>query len=99
MRIEVARATAAGADSVALDVPERATVAEALAASPFADAAFAALAIHGEVVTPTRPLRDGDRVELLSSLLEDPKTARRNRALSSRPHPPGPRPRPRRRSV
>ena len=99
MRIEVARATAVGAESLTLDVPGGATVADALAASPFADAPFAALAIHGEVVTPTRPLRDGDRVELLSSLLEDPKTARRNRALSSRPHPPAPHPRPRRRSA
>ncbi|MCY3813184.1 MAG: RnfH family protein [Gammaproteobacteria bacterium] len=99
MRIEVARATAAGADSVALDVPDGATVAEALAASPFGDVSFAALAIHGEVVKLEQHLRDGDRVELLSSLLEDPKSARRNRALSNRPHPPGPRPRPRRRSV
>ena len=99
MRIEVARATAAGAESLTLDVPEGATVADALAASPFANASFAALAIHSEVVTPAQPLHDGDRVELLSSLLEDPKTARRNRALSSRPHPPAPHPRRRRRWV
>ena len=84
MQVEVARATAAGADSVALDLGEGATTADALAASPFADAPFAAVAIHGEVVTIEQPLRDGDRVELLSSLLEDPKTARRNRAAASR---------------
>ena len=99
MRIEVARATAVGAESSTLEVPDGATVADALAASPFADAAFAALAIHGEVVSVEQRLRDGDRVELLSSLLEDPKTARRLRALSSRPHPPAPRPGPRRRSA
>ena len=99
MRIEVAQATSAGADSVAVDLPDGATVADALAVSPFAEASFAALAIHGEVVTPTQRLRDGDRVELLSFLLEDPKTARRNRALSNRPHPPAPRPRRRRHSV
>lgn len=95
----MARATAVGAESLALDISDGATVADALAASPFVGASFAALAIHGEVVTPSRPLRDGDRVELLSFLLEDPKTARRTRALSDRPRSPAPRPRPRRRSV
>jgi putative ubiquitin-RnfH superfamily antitoxin RatB of RatAB toxin-antitoxin module len=37
-------------------------------------------AVHGLVVRPEQPLRDGDRVELLRPLLADPKEARRRRA-------------------
>jgi putative ubiquitin-RnfH superfamily antitoxin RatB of RatAB toxin-antitoxin module len=39
-----------------------------------------ACAVFGERVAATDYLRDGDRVELLRSLLIDPKDARRRRA-------------------
>ena len=56
------------------------TVAEALAASRFADAKPAALAIYGQVVAPERVLVEGDRIELLRELLVPPTQARRQRA-------------------
>lgn len=83
MRIEVARATAAGATVVPVELDDGGTVADALAASPFADAPFAALGVFGRVVAPDAPLREGDRVELLSELLVEPKAARRARAQAS----------------
>ena len=101
MKVVVAVATPEGAKSCDVDVADGATVADAVAASTFADEPYAALAVYGEVAGPGRLLNDGDRVELLSCLLVDPKTARRNRAASaarsspptgSRTHPPHPRP-------
>ena len=88
MIVEVARATRDGAATASVEVAEGATVAEAISASVFRHSAHAAVAIYGEVVAPDRPLVDGDRVELLSSLVVDPKTARLNRAADSRQSPP-----------
>ena len=82
MRVDVVLADAAGAQREALDLPAGATVADALAASRFASRAPAAIGVFGEVATPDRPLRDGDRVDLLSPLLTDPKEARRQRAAA-----------------
>ena len=84
MKIELVLATAREAVGETLDLPRGATVAQALAASRFAEEAPAAIGIYGEVVTPERVLEDGDRVELLRSLLVDPREARRRRAAMSR---------------
>jgi len=81
MRIEVIRAWPRRHDSVILALPDGATVADALAAAAFPQQETpAAVAIHGETVDLDQTLHDGDRVELLRSLLLDPKEARRRRA-------------------
>ena len=81
MRVEVIRAWPHRFESVALDLPEGATVSDALAASGFADAGHPALAIHGINATAKTVLNENDRVEVLRPLLIDPKEARRRRAL------------------
>ena len=73
-------ATAQAAERQTLRLPTRSTVATAIAASRFAGQRAAAVAIHGELAAPDRPLQDGDRIELLRELLVDPVQARRSRA-------------------
>ena len=43
-----------------------------------------ALAVFGVVCEPERPLRAGDRVEILRPLLHDPRALRRERAAAAR---------------
>ena len=83
MKVEVVYATAQGANSDELELPEGATVQVALAASRFASTPVAGTAIFGTVVAGDRVLEDGDRIELLRELLVDPKDARRRRAEMS----------------
>lgn len=78
--VELVFATAQAAERQTLGLPARSTVAEAIAASRFAGQPAAAVAIHGELAAPDRPLQDGDRIELLRELLVDPVQARRSRA-------------------
>ena len=80
MKIEVVRAWPRRHQRRMLDLREGATVGEAVAASGIAAGGVAGLAVFGERVEPGRPLRDGERVELLGPLLADPKDARRRRA-------------------
>ena len=82
--VELTFATAGEAQSERLHLPTDATVADALAGSRFVGVTVAALAIHGEVVQPTRRLQDGDRIDLLRELLVDPMQARRHRAASAK---------------
>ena len=84
MQIELVWASANCARRQQLDVVAGTTVAEALAASCFADAKPAALAIYGQVVAPEQVLREGDRIELLRELLVAPTQARRRRADAER---------------
>jgi len=64
-----------------LQLPDGATVADAVAAADFAEATPGMpCAVHGIIAAPNQPLHDGDRVELLRPLLADPKEARRRRA-------------------
>lgn len=64
-----------------VQLPEGATVADAVAAAGLAGATpDMPCAVHGSVAAPSHPLHDGDRVELLRPLLADPKDARRRRA-------------------
>ena len=70
-----------------LALPEGTTVGQAVSAAGFDEATMAAVvgtAVHGERVATDRPLRDGDRVELLRPLQADPKEARRRRAERQR---------------
>jgi putative ubiquitin-RnfH superfamily antitoxin RatB of RatAB toxin-antitoxin module len=81
MRIEVIRAWPRRHESVLVDLPDAATVADALKASGFDQAGVDAYAVFGERAMPEDVLREGDRVELLRPLQVDPKEARRRRAL------------------
>jgi len=69
-----------------VELPEAATVSDALAAvanlAPFSELDLAAMPIgvYGELVAADAPLRDGDRVEIYRPLVTDPKEARRRRA-------------------
>jgi hypothetical protein len=73
-----------------LELPEGATVADALArtglhvAVPGFAIDFSRIAIHGQLVALERVLADGDRIELLRPLLHDPKDVRRRRAGQDR---------------
>lgn len=83
VRVEVIIAWRRGFVARTLDLPEGATVEEAVAASGLPTSAITGYAVHGERVAQTRVLQEHDRVELLRSLLVDPKEARRRRALKS----------------
>jgi putative ubiquitin-RnfH superfamily antitoxin RatB of RatAB toxin-antitoxin module len=100
MKVDVAYAGPEGFAVVPIDLPEGASVADAIDASGLVarfglvDAALG-VAIHGQKATRATPLRSGDRVELLRPLRADPRSARRQRA---REHPlPRARPRAKRR--
>ncbi len=83
LRVEVVHALAERQERVHLELAEGATVADALEASGLAGRGTA-IGIGGKVVPASRRLRDGDRVELLRPLAQDPKEARRQRARRKR---------------
>ncbi len=83
--VEVCYATRDDATRVAVRVPDGATVGDAVAASGIVgalslDAGALSFAVFGRRATPSTPLANGDRVELLRPLIVDPKEARRLRA-------------------
>lgn len=84
--VEVIYALSDHAERYVVAVPEGATVAQAvehsgvIAAHPEIDLVRDGIAVFGRRVPLERPLRAGDRVEVLRPLLADPKTARRDRA-------------------
>jgi len=79
--VEVVLALPGQALRCTLQLPEGATVADAVAQAALEGAeACPAVAVHGVLARPQQPLRDGDRVELLRALLADPKDNRRRRA-------------------
>jgi putative ubiquitin-RnfH superfamily antitoxin RatB of RatAB toxin-antitoxin module len=87
VKIEVAWALADKQTVAEVELQAPATVADALAAVRHRglplDADFdfeGAVGVFGELVEPSRQLREGDRVELYRPLQVDPKTARRRRA-------------------
>lgn len=84
MRVEVVYATSEAEDVTGLDLPDRATVADALAASGIArrhpGIDLSRLGIFGRRVTGDAPLAERDRVEIYRPLAVDPKEARRRRA-------------------
>lgn len=83
MKVEVALVRVDGCCLETVDVAADATVADALAASRFQSEDFAVLAVFGELVKEDRPLREGERLDLLPALPMDPMAARRKRALGS----------------
>ena len=81
MRVAVIRAWPGRFESLEVEVPQGATVSDALkAAAMDGDPACTGVAIYGERADSDTALRDGDRVELLRPLQADPKDARRRRA-------------------
>ncbi|WP_138515447.1 RnfH family protein [Rhodoferax bucti] len=70
---------------IPIDMPDGATVAQAVAASGLLQALPAhevdelGLAVWGRRVTAQHALRDGDRLEIVRPLTVDPKVARRER--------------------
>jgi uncharacterized protein len=86
MRVELVHALADEQHLLALDLPEGATLADAIEASGWRQR-FPELLIDDEHVgvwnrraTLASVLRDGDRVEIHRPLVADPKLARRQRA-------------------
>lgn len=85
MRIELVRAWPRRCSRVELDLPDGASVLEAVHAAGWqADAEIVACAVFGVAVEADSVLKDGDRVELLRPLQADPKEARRSRARVQR---------------
>lgn len=81
MKIEVVMAWPRRHEAVVLELPEHATLAQAVEKAGLAGAGeVTGYAIFGVNAEATTPLREGDRVELLRALQIDPKDARRRRA-------------------
>ena len=80
MKVEVALVRTDGCELITVELDPPATVADAVAASGWANEEFAAIAVFGEVVAPSRALQAGERVDLLPPLPVDPMAARRERA-------------------
>ena len=79
LRVEVVYAQVDEQRIVALELPPAATARDAVEASGFKPASLL-LGIFGKRIAADRILKDGDRVEILRPLLEDPKEGRRRRA-------------------
>lgn len=86
LRIEVVYALPHTQDLVALELAPGAIAREAVEASGVLgrhreiDAVGMLLGIFGKRIRPEQTLRDGDRIEILRPLAQDPKDARRLRA-------------------
>jgi putative ubiquitin-RnfH superfamily antitoxin RatB of RatAB toxin-antitoxin module len=84
MRVEVVYALPAAYDATLVELPEGATVRQAIAASAIAvrhpGIELSQLGIFGRRVGADAPLADGDRVEIYRPLRLEPKEARRERA-------------------
>jgi putative ubiquitin-RnfH superfamily antitoxin RatB of RatAB toxin-antitoxin module len=81
MKIEVVMAWPRRHQAVVLELPEHATLGQAVEKAGLDGGGevtgYAIFGINAEAATP---LRDGDRIELLRALQIDPKDARRRRA-------------------
>ena len=85
MKVVVAWASPASQGSIAVELPEGASVADAVAACEGlalagVAAGTAGYAIFGQTARAATPLRDGDRVEITRPLVVDAKSVRRARA-------------------
>jgi putative ubiquitin-RnfH superfamily antitoxin RatB of RatAB toxin-antitoxin module len=91
LRVEVVYALREEQVLVALELPEGATVRQAVEKSwllrrfPDIDPVRARVGIFGRVTADDARLEDGDRVEIYRPLAVDPKDARRDRAGPRRP--------------
>ncbi len=85
MKVEVVMAWPRRHQTVVLELPEHATLAQAVEQAGLdRGGEVSGYAIFGVNAEATTPLRDGDRVELLRALQADPKDARRRRASKPR---------------
>jgi uncharacterized protein len=85
VKVEVIRAWPRGFESRMVDLPEGASVTDAVIASGLAAPdGVVAHAVFGVRVAGNATLQEGDRLELLRPLLADPKDARRKRAASGK---------------
>lgn len=90
MKVEVVLALPDQQWSVALEVAEATTAADALRQSgllercPGSTGDRLSLGVFGRRVAPDHRLRDGDRVEVLRPLQADPKDARRRLAATGK---------------
>ncbi|MDQ3228651.1 MAG: RnfH family protein [Pseudomonadota bacterium] len=85
MKIEVVIGWPRRHRAITLELDVDACVQDAIAAARLEYAGdVIGYAIHGQRVTLTEPLHDGDRVELLRGLQADPKDARRRRAAAGK---------------
>lgn len=81
MRVDIIRAWPRRFEQRELDLPEGATVADAIAQAGWSeDGEVVACAVYGQAVLPDVVLQPGDRLELLRPLTADPKESRRQRA-------------------
>lgn len=86
IRVTVVLALPRRQETVALELPDGSSVADAIAAARFADrfpevdVARLKPGVWSREVRPETTLREGDRVELYRPLAADPKAARRARA-------------------
>lgn len=84
MKVEVVMAWPRRFEAVTLELPQGATIADAVEAAKLQGSAVATgYAVHGVAREASRLLEDGDRVELLRPLQMDPKEARRRRAAGN----------------
>ena len=79
LRVEVVYALAEAQRIVTVELQHPATAMDAVVASGLPGDGLS-LGIFGKRVKSGQPLKDGDRVEILRPLLEDPKEGRRRRA-------------------
>lgn len=85
MKVELLRAWPRRFERAEVNLPEGATVRDAVMAAGWGtDPEAVAYAVFGLRVEGDALLRDGDRVELLRPLLADPKEARRQRVEDRR---------------
>ena len=82
LRVEVIAAWPERHVAVTLELPEGATVGDAIDASGLSQDGIAGFAVFGQKADRGTALVDGDRVELLRPLTRDPKDSRRLRAAS-----------------
>ena len=88
IRVEVIQALPRTCREVVLELPDGATVADAvgraLARKEFQGSGVdpAKIAVFGRIATAGTVLGDGDRIEFLRDLARDPKDQRRERARS-----------------
>jgi len=85
VKVELLRAWPRRFERAELELPEGATVRDAVRAAGWSDdPEVVAYAVFGQRVEGDALLCDGDRVELLRPLLADPKEARRQRVEDRR---------------